>query len=98
MKTLAIPNFVPDTGASKTRVKLRELPAVDLIAEQFVKNDKQLGRLELNASSTGESWRIESCARQSRRDVYSGRVVADELVEQRTQISLRSIHQTPENY
>lgn len=90
MKTLTIPNFVPDTGASRTRVKFRELPAVDLIAEQFVKNDKQLGRLELNASSTGESWRIEKL-RIANPDVTftADGLWQTNLVEQRTQISLR---------
>src|SRR5262245_14100793 len=42
MKTLAIPNVALDAVPSKSGGKIRELPAVDLVAEQFVRNGKQL--------------------------------------------------------
>jgi uncharacterized protein (TIGR02099 family) len=62
MKTLAIPALSPDAAAPEEGALRRqdtELPALDIIAEQFVNKDRQLGRLELAAASEGRDWRIE---------------------------------------
>ena len=37
----------------------RELPALDIVADNFTFRDKALGRLELNAVPDGREWRIE---------------------------------------
>jgi len=39
--------------------KTSELPALDVTAEQFQLGDKQLGKLELNATPDGNDWRID---------------------------------------
>lgn len=62
MKTLEIPAVSPTATAPEEgalRQKDTELPALDIIAEQFVNKDRQLGRLELAAASEGRDWRIE---------------------------------------
>jgi uncharacterized protein (TIGR02099 family) len=50
-----------DTPGTKPRAAGRpsELPALDLVAEDFTFRGKQLGRVELVASRDGEDWRIE---------------------------------------
>jgi uncharacterized protein (TIGR02099 family) len=62
MKTLAIPaaapGAAPDDG-DKSAQKDSELPALDIIAEQFSNKGRQLGRLELAAVPEGREWRIE---------------------------------------
>jgi uncharacterized protein (TIGR02099 family) len=61
MKTLTVPLSVrvePDAQAA-AREKERDLPALDLVAEQFYNKDKMLGRLEVNALPDGRDWRIE---------------------------------------
>lgn len=66
MKTLTIPAPVPSGGsaeaaasATKPPPKERDLPALDLTAEQFINKDKMLGRLELAGMPEGRDWRIE---------------------------------------
>jgi uncharacterized protein (TIGR02099 family) len=90
MKTLTVPNVVPDGAAAKISSKPRDLPGLDLIAEQFIKNDKQLGRLELNAVPTGESWRIEKLRIANPDGTFTAEGMwHTSLVEPRTQMSLR---------
>ena len=64
MKTLAIPPANPaaaaeTAGTARTTLKDTELPALDLVAEQFINKGKALGRLELTALPEGRDWRIE---------------------------------------
>ena len=62
MRTLAVPPTTPGAaeaaGAQQTQ-KDNELPALDLVAEQFINREKALGRLELSALPEGRDWRIE---------------------------------------
>jgi len=52
-----------DTPGTKPRAgRPSELPALDLVAEDFTFRGKQLGRVELVASRAGEDWRIESAS------------------------------------
>jgi len=56
---------VPDESplpARRPRAPLRpsELPALDLVADDFTFEGKQLGRFELQANRSGDDWRIES--------------------------------------
>jgi uncharacterized protein YhdP len=64
MKTFAIPPPAP--GASQaasrepqSRKEPQELPALDVIAEQFINKGKLLGRLELAAVPEGRDWRLD---------------------------------------
>jgi uncharacterized protein YhdP len=58
---LTVPADAPG-AARMTQSSLRpgELPALDLVAEDFTFEGKQLGRLELAASREGADWRIEN--------------------------------------
>ena len=59
MKKLVIPAALPDERRDETSDRGRELPAVDLIAEQFTFKDKALGKLELTAAPVERDWRID---------------------------------------
>lgn len=62
MKTFAVPSPSPgaaQSAATGAREKEPELPALDVIAEQFVNKERVLGRLELAAVPEGRDWRIE---------------------------------------
>ena len=62
MKTLAIPAPAPGAAAAPASQPARkdtDLPALDLVAEQFINKEKSLGRLELTALPEGRDWRIE---------------------------------------
>lgn len=62
LKKLIIPSVVPDATAGPAQQasdKKRELPSLDIVADQLQIKDKQLGRLELNAVSEERDWRIE---------------------------------------
>jgi uncharacterized protein (TIGR02099 family) len=60
MKTLVMPvEIAPAAPVAARTAQEFELPALDIVAEQFVRNDRQLGRLELNATPEGRDWRIE---------------------------------------
>ncbi|MCC6608265.1 MAG: TIGR02099 family protein [Burkholderiales bacterium] len=55
LSRLALPEPVP--GASRGR--LSELPALDVVADSLVDDDRDLGKLSLVAVNAGEDWRIE---------------------------------------
>ena len=57
MKRLVIPASVEKVGDAAT--KGRELPALDLIAEQFSYKERALGRLEVAALPVERNWRID---------------------------------------
>lgn len=56
-KTLAIPESSPPKPG--VRAPDRNLPALDIVAENFQIKQHQLGRLELLAAQMGRDWRIE---------------------------------------
>ena len=59
---LATPEDRPAVAGAPPAEVLRELPALDVIAENFVLHDKALGRLELVAVNEGREWRIQKLA------------------------------------
>lgn len=64
MKAFTIPAATPGAaveaaGADKATKKDAELPALDLVAEQFVNKGKAFGRLELQAQPENRDWRID---------------------------------------
>jgi uncharacterized protein (TIGR02099 family) len=91
LKRLVIPPAPPATAAPQaTAGKAHELPAVDLIAEQFQLKDKQLGRLELIAVPDERDWRIEKLHITNPESTFSGNGVWKAGPAQpRTQLTLR---------
>jgi len=94
MKTLTLPAAAPavaqvpgEAGADR---KEPELPALDIIAEQFINKNKSLGRLEVNAVPEGRDWRIEKLRIVNPESTF----VLDgiwhvSLAQPRTQVNLR---------
>jgi uncharacterized protein YhdP len=58
LKHLAIPDNRPGAGTDPAQV-ITELPAIDLVADNFVSRDKKFGKLELLAANQAGEWRIE---------------------------------------
>lgn len=58
LKHLSIPDNRPGAGTDPSPVAT-ELPAIDLIADNFLTRDKKLGKLELQAVNEAGEWRIE---------------------------------------
>lgn len=59
MKKLVIPPARTAAAPTDSVARDRELPALDVVAEQFQLRDKSLGRLELTAVPEERDWRIE---------------------------------------
>ncbi|WP_245727829.1 YhdP family protein [Nitrosovibrio tenuis] len=60
LNRLIIPSASPKPGiATQTRQQEKDLPALDVMADNFVFGEKQLGQLELIASPHARNWRIE---------------------------------------
>jgi uncharacterized protein YhdP len=49
-------------GQPRPAPKPSELPAIDLVADEFTFRGKQLGRVEMVARRDGDNWRIESAS------------------------------------
>jgi uncharacterized protein (TIGR02099 family) len=49
----------PSSGPPRPATRPSDLPALDLVAEEFTFRSKRLGRVELVASRAGDDWRIE---------------------------------------
>lgn len=49
----------PTPGRQAAEVPPKELPGLDIVADNLVVRDKKLGRLELTAANEGLDWRIE---------------------------------------
>jgi uncharacterized protein (TIGR02099 family) len=92
MKTVAIPGAAP--GAARVAAEdpqvPTELPALDLVAEQFINKNRQLGRLEVAAVPDGHDWRIERLRLSNPEATFTlDGVWQLGLTRQRTQINLR---------
>jgi uncharacterized protein (TIGR02099 family) len=59
MKRLVIPASMATERGPDAAGRARELPALDVIAEQFSYKDKILGKLELAAAPVERNWRID---------------------------------------
>ena len=58
-----VPADTPGSGAAaRPAPQPSELPAIDLVAEEFTFRGKRLGRVEMVARPDGENWRIESAS------------------------------------
>lgn len=54
-----VPPAKGSVAAPATGTPSQELPALDIIAEKFTLKDRELGKLELRATPTGDNWRID---------------------------------------
>jgi uncharacterized protein (TIGR02099 family) len=64
MRRFAIPPAAPDAESAASREaqprkEPQDLPALDVVAEQFAVRDRQLGRLELAVVPEGRDWRLQ---------------------------------------
>jgi uncharacterized protein (TIGR02099 family) len=94
MRTLAIPDIAPgavapEASAGRAR-KDFDLPALDVVAEQFVNKGKPLGRLEVAAASEGRDWRIEKLRITNPESTFTlDGLWHPGVAPQRTQVNLR---------
>ncbi len=58
LRHFTLPEQAPGTAPRAASASSRELPALDLIAENFIARDRKLGRLELVAINEARDWRI----------------------------------------
>jgi len=58
LKSLRVPDDYPGAQSVAERGKDRQPPAVDLIAERFIYQDKNFGRVEIKAERVGDEWRV----------------------------------------
>jgi uncharacterized protein (TIGR02099 family) len=87
----ALGTTVPGAVQSQNAAgKPPELPALDVIADQFQFKDKQLGKLELNAVPEERNWRIDKLHISNAEGTFSGNGVWKAGLNQpHTQMSLR---------
>lgn len=92
LKKLVIPPAIEAAASSAQPAaeRKRELPGLDIVADQFQVKDKQLGKLELTAVSEERDWRIEKLRLTS----PDGTLAADGVwqnwhTQPRTQINLQ---------
>jgi uncharacterized protein (TIGR02099 family) len=88
--TLPVSDAKPAQTPKPPPAKAPELPALDVVVEQFQYGQKQLGRLELNAVNQDRDWRIERLRLSSADNVLT----ADGLwqgwqTQPRTQLNLK---------
>jgi uncharacterized protein (TIGR02099 family) len=94
LKRLTLPP-APPTAAAVTTPKsesgrLQDLPALDVIVEQFQHGQKQLGRLELNATNQERDWRIDKLRLSNPDGVLNAEGVWRAwLTQPRTQVNVR---------
>jgi uncharacterized protein (TIGR02099 family) len=75
LERLTIPADAPGApGARPTASRAQpDLPAVDLVAEEFVFRGKPLGRIELLAQRAGTDWRVDKLAMANPDATFSGK-------------------------
>lgn len=59
LKQLTLPDDRPPVAGARPEVQARDLPALDIIAEEFTLRERHFGKLELLAANDGRDWRIE---------------------------------------
>ena len=93
LKKLILPPAEPKpvvAGEQRAAGKPPELPALDVVVEQFQLGQKQLGRLELNAVPQDRDWRIERLRIANPDSVLTAEGVWQGwLTQPRTQLNVR---------
>ena len=59
LRQLTIPEDRPPAAGVRTDLVTRELPALDIVADEFTLRERHFGKLELQAANEGRDWRIE---------------------------------------
>ena len=86
----AEPKPAPPAAPKPPAGKPLELPALDVVVEQFQHGEKQLGRLELNAVHQERDWRIEKLRLSNPDSVISAEGVWQAwLTQPRTQMNVK---------
>lgn len=80
MSRLSVPAAVP--GEPREEKHGRELPALDIIAEQFQFKDKALGKLELSAVPVERDWRIDRLHISNPDAVFTAQGLVRDMVAQ----------------
>ena len=91
LKKLSLPSSDgKPVAVSQPTTKPLELPALDVIVDQFQYGNKQLGRLELNAVHQDRDWRIEKLRLSAPDSVLTAEGVWQSwLTQPRTQLTVR---------
>lgn len=92
-KSLSLPAEAPpklsETPVLSEPPESSELPALDIVADNFAARGKQLGRLELLAAPSGRDWRIEKLKLSTPESVFSmDGVWQDWLQQPRSRVNL----------
>jgi uncharacterized protein (TIGR02099 family) len=59
LRNLTVPGKTPQATEIKQENKKLEYPDLDIVADSFIFGQKELGRLELRASESGNDWQID---------------------------------------
>ena len=62
LKQLTIPEDRPPVPGVRIDLAARELPGLDIVADEFVMRERRFGKLELQAVNEGRDWHIEKLA------------------------------------
>jgi uncharacterized protein YhdP len=54
-----VPQLKGAAPISTEQTRIADFPALDIIADKFTLKDRELGKLELRATPTGDNWRID---------------------------------------
>ena len=62
LKQLTLPEDRPAVAGARPEAQARDLPALDIVANEFTLRERHFGKLELLAANDGRDWRIEKFA------------------------------------
>ena len=88
LANLRVPKDYFGARQQESGARSRDLPSIDLVAERFAFQDKDLGRIELVANRDAGDWRIDKVALTSRDATVTGKGVWHPDVPARTSIDL----------
>jgi len=86
LKSLRVPEDYPGAPTVAERSKDRQPPALDLIAERFIYQDKNFGRVEIKAERVGEEWRVGKLAMANPEAKLNGTLVWRPAAPARTSV------------
>ncbi|MSQ49521.1 MAG: TIGR02099 family protein [Betaproteobacteria bacterium] len=72
MARFSLPEDSPGARAGTVGSSLKDLPAVDIVADSFTHRGRKLGRIEVQARHQGRDWRIEKLAMTNPDSALSG--------------------------
>jgi uncharacterized protein (TIGR02099 family) len=84
LERLTIPADTPGTRPQAAAGAQADLPAVDLVAEQFTFYGKELGRVEMQAQRVGADWRVDRIAMNNPDATFTAKGIWRRGVAQKT--------------